>query len=72
MPKKIAEYPRQVVIRLTTEQDTYLRDLAALHAVKVSDLMRAIIDSARSHGRVDSAIATIDRAYGEVDRAREP
>jgi len=59
-------YPEQIVVRLTTQQRVFIDDLSELHGVKGSEIVRAIIEHARVHSIVDSAIATIDRALGPV------
>lgn len=66
------DYPRQIVVRLTVEQDTYLREQASKAGVGVSDMLRAILESARDNDRVDAAIATIDRTLAEVEHAVRP
>jgi hypothetical protein len=64
VPKKKSEYPEQIVVRLTTEQITYLQDCAEASGFKVSDLVRALIQvslNAAINEQVDEAIATLDR-----------
>jgi uncharacterized protein (DUF1778 family) len=66
MPKRNSEYPEALRVRLTVEQDTFLREAAEIGGVKPSDLVRALIENARVNRRVDEAIAVIDRTLEEV------
>lgn len=67
---KSASYPQQVVVRITTTQDTFVRDIADLHGVKPSDVVRALIEDARQNHVADGAIQTLDQFYEEVDYAQ--
>lgn len=67
MPKLHADFPEQVVVRLTTQQRVFIDDLAELHRVKGSAIVRAIIEDARVNHAVDHAIATIDHALGPIE-----
>lgn len=64
-----SEFPEHLRLRLTTAQRNYLDESAALHGVSASDIVRALIDYALVHKRVDDAIETIDRIAGPVKEA---
>lgn len=57
---KKEEFPEALRVRLTTEQAVYLRDVAELHGIAVSDLVRGIIEHSRANYVVDHAIATLN------------
>lgn len=67
MPKLHADYPAQVVVRLTTQQRTFLDEVAELHQVKTSNFVRALVEDARANHAVDHAIASMDKVLGPVE-----
>lgn len=66
---KRSDYTEQVVARITIQQRTFLDDLAALHGVKASEIVRAIIEQGRAQYVADKAIATIDEVLGPIEEA---
>jgi uncharacterized protein (DUF1778 family) len=68
MPKKSSEYPEALRVRLTVEQDTFLREAAEIGGVKPSDLVRALIDNARTDQAI-SKVTTVDTFVKEVAHA---
>ncbi|GAA4376845.1 hypothetical protein [Nocardioides caricicola] len=69
MPKTKSDFPEQIVVRLTAEQMTFLRDISGMSGIKPSKLIRALIEQARVNQQVDDAIATIDTTLEEVCHA---
>ncbi len=59
MPKTKRIFPETLTLRLTVPQRTYLNDVAELHQLKPSQVVRGLIDSARG----DRAINTLEEAW---------
>lgn len=55
MPKK-SDYPEAINLRLTTQQRVFVENVAELHGLTTSDIIRGFIDSARA----DDANATLE------------
>lgn len=62
MPKKHRDFPEHLNLRLTTQQRAWLNDIADLHGVKPSDIVRGLI----SNAQVEQAVSTLDRHLGSA------
>lgn len=73
MPKSQPEFNEQIVVRITTQQRTFVDDLASLHDVKPSVIVRGLIEAARlaeeTNAQVDKAIAVLDAVLGPIKEA---
>lgn len=70
MPKVKSEFSEQIVVRISPQQRTFVDELASLHNVKPSVVVRGFIEAVRlaeeANTEVDEAIAVLDSVLGPV------